>query len=173
MEGSGAKEQNLVSKVTIDDMSMNISSPQGDVTPDMSKVKGKSFDLTFSPKGKELELAGIDELKINMGQMSGGEQSIRSYFRDILSDLPVKPVKIGDTWTSKDEITVPQSGMDVTTKSESTHKLIGYETVDGYECLKIQTKSKGTQEGSGEMEQMGMHLETEGDVETESTWYFA
>jgi len=174
LKGNGINaEKNLVSKVTIDDMKVGISSMQGDLNPDMSKVKGKSFDLTFTPKGKELDFSGIEDLKIDMGQMSGGEQSIKGYFQDMFSNLPDQPIKIGTTWTSKDVQTTPQTGIEVTTTSESTHKLIGFEKVDGYECLKIESKATGTQEGSGDMEQTGMHLETEGDVETETIWYFA
>lgn len=172
LRGTGINEEkNFVGKITIDDMSVKINSMQGDINPDMSNIKGKSFDLTFSPIGKELDYTGIEDLKMDLGQMSGGEQSIKTYFKDILADLPDKPVKIGDSWTVKDEQTNPQSGMDVTTVTTAVNKLEGYETVDGFECLKIVTKATGSVQGSGE--QMGGTMDMEGDLETETTWYFA
>ncbi len=170
--GSGTNdENNLIRKVTIDDMAIKVSSMQGDVSHDMSKIKGRSFDKTFSSKGKEFDFAGIDDLKIDLGQMAGGERSIKTYFLDILSDLPDNPVKIGDSWIVKDEKTIPQSGMEVKIVTTAVNKLEGYETVDGFECLKIVTKAKNTSQGSGEA--MGAQLDIEGDGEIEATWYFA
>ncbi len=172
LQGSGINEEkNIISKVTIDDILIKISSMQGDLNPDISKIKGKSFNLTFSPKGKELDFTGIEDLKVDLGQMRGGEQSIRTFLRDIFSDLPDNPVKIGDSWTINDEKTIPQSGMEVKIVTTSGNKLEGYETVDGVECLKIVTKSTGSVEGSGE--QGGTQFDMEGEVETETTWHFA
>jgi hypothetical protein len=152
-------------------MSFKINSAMaGEVTPDVSNVKGKSFKLTFSPHGKELDFAGAENIKINFG-FGEGEQSIKNNFRDILTNLPQNPIKMGDTWTIKEEETIPQNNMEIKTIIEATNNLIGYETVNGYECLKIQTKSKGTVEGSGV--QMGSEFDMEGDLEGESTWYFA
>jgi len=173
LNGAGLNdENNLVCKVTIDDMSIKSNSAMaGEINPDLSKVKGKGFDLTFSLHGKELDWGNAKDIKYDLGQMAGGEQSIENSFRDVFPNLPNIPVKIGDTWNEKDEQTVPQGNLEIKTITDATHKLVGYETVDGYECLKIHTKAKGTLEGTGE--QMGAQLDMEGDLETESTWYFA
>ena len=170
--GTGINEEkNLVGKLTIDDMSMKTISFQGNTNPDVSKLLGKSFDLTFSPLGKELDFAGIEDLKIDLGPTGGGVQSIKRFFKDILSDLPDKPVKIGESWEVKDEQTEPQGTMDVKSITTAVHTLEGYETVDGFECLKIVTKATGSLQGSGE--QGGGQIDMEGDVETETIWYFA
>ncbi|HDL17815.1 MAG TPA: hypothetical protein ENH29_02050 [Bacteroidetes bacterium] len=165
------QQKNFLTTITIDDMSIKVNSQQGVINPDLSSIIGKKFGLTASPKGKELEYSGVDSITINMGQMAGGKQSVKNYFRDVFTDLPKKPVKIGDTWTSKDERTEPQGGMQVHMVMDAKHKLLGYEEIDGMACLKIETKGKGTLDGSGERN--GAQLSFEGDLETKSTWFFA
>lgn len=165
------KQNNYLTTITIDDMSIKANNPQGSINPDLSSIIGKKFGLTASPKGKELEFSGVDSITIDMGQMAGGKQSVKNYFREVFTDLPQKPVKIGDTWTSKEERTEPQGGMQVHMVMNANHKLLGYEKVDGMECLKIETKGKGTLDGSGERN--GAQLSFEGDLETNSTWFFA
>ncbi len=52
----GLKENNHLLHVTIDSMSVDISSPQGDLSPDLSSVIGESFEMVLSPLGKELDV---------------------------------------------------------------------------------------------------------------------
>lgn len=173
IKGAGLDDQkNILSQVTINKMSMSSKGGmQGDNNFDMSPFIGKSFGLTFSPKGEELEFPGADSLEINLGQMGGGKRSVKNFFRNPLPDLPENPLKIGGTWTSKRERTEPQSGIEVTTITESTHTLEGFETINNTECLRIKTGTKGTLDGSGE--QMGADMTFEGDIESTSTWYVA
>ena len=85
--------------------------------------------------------------------------------------LDEKPVKIGDTWISKDDNMEKSGNLEFHTVIESVHTLEGFEVVNGYECAKISSQSKGTIEGEGE--QSGMDMSFEGDVEGKSSWYFA
>jgi hypothetical protein len=137
---------------------------------DTSPVIGKTFDLTISPLGKELEYSGIDStMMISMGQ--AGNRSIKDLFRNPLQDLPDHPVKIGDSWMDIDSITTPQGGLDITIKRESNLTFTGFEQVEGIECAKITVKGTGTIDGSGQ--QMGMDVALEGDLEISGTLFFA
>jgi hypothetical protein len=172
IKGTGINQQkNLQSNVTLDTMSIAMSSPMGENKPDLSSVIGKNFGMTFTSKGKELDYTRTEALEIDFGKMPGGKQDLSSYFRNIFPDLPEQPVKIGETWISKDSLTIHQMGMEVKTKTETTNKLEGQEVVAGMECLKIASKSKGTVDGKGE--NMGMNMSVEGDTDATTTWYFA
>ncbi|MCU0646105.1 MAG: DUF6263 family protein, partial [bacterium] len=170
--GTGINQQkNLQADVMLDTMSIVMSSPMGENKPDLSSVLGKNFGMTFTSKGKELDYTRTEALEIDFGMMAGGKQNLSSNFRNLFPDLPQQPIKIGETWTSKDTLTIPQSGMEINLKTETTNKLEGLEVVAGMECLKITSKSKGTVDGKGE--RMGMNMGIEGDTDATTTWYFA
>ncbi len=169
VKSKGLQEGNLLLGVTIDSMRIHISSPQGELSPDMSTVLGKSFDMTLSPLGKELDVSGAESIRYDMG--SAGTRSIGSNFQAAFPDLAGKPVKIGDTWTSTDTITEKTDELEVRISFESVNTLEGFETVDGLECVKVTADITGTLEGKGE--QMGVQLAIQGEVQGTGTWYFA
>lgn len=172
VRGNGLDEQkNFVSTVTIDTLSVVTKGMGSERSVDLSPLIGKSFGLTFSPKGDELEFSGVDTLVVDFGMMQGGKQNAKNFFRTIFPDLPEKPVKIGETWTDKDTLTMDQSGMKMNVNSDGKHTLEGLETIDGIECLKISSKTTGVMDGAGQT--MGMDMNFEGDLEGKSTWYFA
>jgi len=169
------KPDQLVGRVTVDDMKMKTiqtaMGETGELERDLSKVIGKSFSLSFSPQGKEIDYTGIENLTIDMGPMAGGEQSIRERFTNILPDLSNNPVKIGETWTSVFDETTPSMGGTSSIKINTTSKIDGYDTVNGYECLRINSQASGTLDVSGKM--MNWPYTVKGDIAGESTWYFA
>jgi hypothetical protein len=169
IKSKGLQEGNLLLGVTIDSMSINISSPQGELSPDMSSVLGKSFDMTLSSLGKELDVSGAEAIEYDTGV--GGKRSIVSNFQAAFPDLAGKPVKVGDTWTSTDIITEKTPELEIQISIESVNTLEGFETVDGMECVKVTADVTGTVMGQGE--QMGLQLAIEGEVQGKATWYFA
>jgi hypothetical protein len=168
-KSKGLKENNQQLGITIDSMSININGPQGELSPDMSTVEGKSFDMTVSGLGKELDLSGAESIQYDLGQ--AGKRDLASNFQAMFPDLADKPVKIGDTWTSKDAITEKVGNGEIKISLESLNTLVGFETVDGLECAKITAKITGTLEGGGE--QMGADLAFKGEIEGTETWHFA
>jgi hypothetical protein len=169
IKSKGIQEGNLLLGVTIDSMSMNISTPQGEMSPDMSTVMGKSFEMTLSPLGKELDVSGAESIRYDLG--AAGTRSIGTNFQAAFPDLAGKPVKIGDTWTSTDTIIEKTGELEVRINFESVNTLEGFETVDGLECVKVTADITGTLQGKGE--QMGMQLDIQGEVQGTGTWYFA
>ncbi|MFC1502221.1 hypothetical protein ACFL6A_02300 [bacterium] len=171
VQGKGLdKDKNILSEAKFNSLTIDVSSPQGDMDIDTSPVIGKPFGVTFSPLGKELDYSGIDStMMISMGQ--AGNRSIKDLFRNPLQDLPDHPVKIGDSWMDIDSLTTPQGGLDITIKTENELTFEGFEEVEGIECAKITVKGNGTIDGSGQ--QMGMDVALEGDLEIGGTLYFA
>ena len=171
IKGTGADDQNnLMAQVTINNIDLAINSMQGNTNPDTSGLSGKSFSATYSPKGKEVEVTGLDELpKISMGM--GGERSAKEFFTDLLPLLPDKAVKTGDTWTTPIDRSVQQGPITLTIKGEAVNVLEGVETVQGMECVVIKTRTENAIEGSGS--QMGMELKIKGTSKRTATLYFA
>lgn len=168
-ESKGKKDNNLQLKVTLQAMDAYYASSQGELSPDTSQAVGKSFDLILSPAGKELELLGVEELKIDMD--SDGIRDLSGDFQDRFPDLAENPVKLGDSWTSTVPVTQTRSNGESTLNFVNTYTLEGFETVEGYECVKIIVKTQGTYEGT--TNQQGMELLSEGELTGSGTFYFA
>ncbi len=173
IKGAGMDGQNNIkTQVTINDLSINANSPQGPVSPDTSGLKGKSFGITFSPKGKETAFTGIDVLpKISMGQPNTPAQSAKDYFSNLLPELPADNFKIGDTWTTPIENNRKQGTIELSINGETINVLEGLETIQGMECVRIKGDTKSTIQGSGDM--MGQEIKITGEAKATSTWYFA
>lgn len=165
----GRSDSNHELTATLNKMDMYFATSQGEVTPDTSEAVGKSFEIVLSPTGNELELIGITDLKVDMGP--DGVQDLSGEFQDSFPDLAENPVKIGDTWTST--VPVTQSGSNGETTLTFTHvyTLVGFEDMDGYECVKLSIDTTGTYEGIAE--QGGEELISEGTLEGTGTCHFA
>jgi hypothetical protein len=169
LKSKGLKGENYILGVTIDGMTSNVSSPQGNITPDMSGIIGKSFDLVFSPLGKEVDVSGASSISIDMGQ--AGRRDLSSSFQGLFPDLPDHPVKVGDKWPSEDTIIQKSEAVEIHTNFKNENTLDGFETVDGRECARIKTVLKGTM--SGAINQGGVSLAMDGKLDGSKTWYFA
>lgn len=170
LQSKGLKEENLLLDITVDTMNINVSGGMaGNITPDLSPVIGKNFQMTLSPLGKEGEFSGTEELQYQMG--AAGKRNIDSSFKNIFPDLADKPVKINDTWTNKRDVTNKSGSTNIHSITESVNTLKGLETVNGLECVKIEVRITGTFEGTGE--QMGSKYTFKGNTKGNSTWYFA
>lgn len=165
----GMKGQDFELGVVIDAAKSDVDTPQGPMSPDMSTVVGKGFDLVVGRLGKEIDFSGAQALKV---MTPNGERDISSSFQAFFPDLPDKPVKVGDTWPSEDTVIQKEGGTGETTvHSVHQNTLDGFETVDGYECARIKVVSTGTV--SGNLEQQGMGLTLAIKTEAKGTFYFA
>jgi hypothetical protein len=166
----GLTEKNFLLGITLENMKINITGGMmGDVTPDLSTLTGKSFDMTLSPLGKEVGFSGIEALQYQPGP--SGTRNIKSSFNNIFPDLADKPVKIGDTWTTKEDFTEKAGNLDIHVITDNLNTLQGPETVNGLECVKIETRIKGSFDGKGK--QMGSEFTLKGNIKGNTTWYFA
>jgi hypothetical protein len=173
IKGTGMDAQNNIqAQVVINDLSINASTPQGQMNPDTSGLKGKSFGVTYSPKGKEIGATGVDALPlISTGQPNAPGQSAKNYFSNLLPELPADNLKVGDKWTTPIDNTRKQGSIELTIKGETTSVLDGLETINGMECVRIKADTKSTVQGSGNT--MGQEMKITGDAKATTTWYFA
>lgn len=168
-KAKGPKDKNFLLGVTLDDLSVTVtSSAQGDMSPDMSSLKGKTFDMVLSPLGSEVDVAGAEALTYDM---AGETRNLGSGFKTFFPDLAGKPVKIGDTWPSSSSVEEKTSSMDIRIDLQNVNTLEGFETVDGMECAKISSDVTGTITGTGN--QGGMDLTFGGTSKGKDVWYFA
>jgi hypothetical protein len=168
-KSKGIKNNLHMLGVTIDGLNLSVESPQGNFDPDMSTMIGKSFDMDLSFLGKESNLEGAKKIKYTLGPE--GDRDLHSSFQTIFPNLAGKPLKIGDTFTTRDTLNVDEGGISLQMVFENSNTLAGFETVSGYECVKVTAKVKGTMKGSGN--QGGADLELEGDIEADEMWFFA
>jgi hypothetical protein len=169
LQYKGQKENDHLLTITIDEMGLKIQSSQGELEPDMSDVIGKSFDMVLSPRGKEVELIGADAIEYDLGPE--GTRNISSGFQDIFPNLVDRPVKVGDTWPDESTITEESETSEAIIHFTGTNTLVGFETIDGMECVKITSEGTGTIEGKGQ--QQGMELVTTAEMKGTGTWFFA
>ena len=163
------KESNFGLGVTIDAMKISIQSVQGDMSPDLSQIPGKSFDMTLSRLGKELDTSGAAAIKYQVGPTSSRDLS--SAFQAFFPDLPDRPVKKGDTWPSEDKVTQNTGSGEIIVSAKNVHTIDGFESVEGVECARIKTVITGTL--AGNMEEGGVALTLDCKIEGTGTWYFA
>ena len=173
IKGAGTNEQNnIMAQVTINDLAINVNSPQGPVNPDTSGLKGKSFKATYSPNGKEIEAIGFDDLpKISMGQPMAQPQSAKTYFSNLLPLLPDNDLKIGDTWTTPIDEKRKQGPIELNVKGETASVLDGLETIQGMDCVRIKSETKSTVDGAGSAG--GQNIKISGDIKATSISFFA
>ncbi len=168
-KSKGLKDKNFLLGVTIDDMVSTVaSSAQGDMSPDLSSVKGKSFDMIVSPLGAEVDVAGAEAITYEFG---GSTRNLATGFKMFFPDMPGKPIKVGDTWPSTDGNDEKIGEMTLRIDLKSVHTLEGFETIDGLECARISSTVTGTITGSGS--QQGMDLTLAGTTKGKNLWYFA
>jgi hypothetical protein len=165
----GSKDGAHLIGVTIDSMSMEIGTPRGAIEPDMSTVMGKSFDMTLSLIGKELNLSGAGDIKYDMGQ--GGERNVITEFQVVFPNTAGKPVTVGDSWTVQDTVIDKSANGEMEILFESVNTVTGFETVNDMECVVIETEFKGRLSGTGT--EGGLELVTEGEIEGNGKWHFA
>jgi len=169
VRSKGTAENKHQLTITINDISLKVQSPQGNLEPDMSQVIGKCFDMNLSPLGEESELKGAEEITYEMGPE--GTRSIVSTFEQIFPDLAGRPLKMGDTWPDETTISEKTDNGKVVVQISEVNTLDGFETIDGMECVRILSKYSGTIEGKSS--QQGVELHTKGGIKGSSTWYFA
>lgn len=167
-KGKGLKEKNLLMNVTIDGMSISVTGPQGDMSPDLGSVKGKSFDMVLSPLGAEVDVTGAEAISY---AIAGETRNLSSGFKTFFPDLPGKPVKVGDTWPATANIEEKTGAMNIKVDLQYVHTLEGFETIDGVECARIGSQVTGTISGSGS--QMGQDLTFAGTSKGKDVWFFA
>jgi len=169
VDPKGMKDDDLALGITIDGLTVVVSSPRGDLEADTDSVVGESFDMTLSKLGAEGGLPDSDALQYTIGP--DGPKSVITSFSVIFPNLPEGPIAIGDTWPTTVELSEESDEGDVVITVHAINTLEGFETIDGFECAKIEVVLTGTIEGGGV--QQGAEWTMLSHMEGGGTWYFA
>jgi len=168
-KAKGPKDKDFLLGVTVDDITVTVaSSAQGDMSPNMDSVKGKSFDMVLSPLGAEVDVTGAEAITYDLAAET---RNLASGFKVFFPDLPGKPVKVGDTWPSTEAVEEKTGSVSIRIDLKNANTLEGFETIDGMECARVATQVTGTINGTGN--QMGMDLIFSGTSKGKTIWYFA
>ena len=155
--------------VTIDSSMVSIMSPRGELKGDTKDVVGKTFGMQLTALGKELNLTGTEEIQYGLGP--AGKRSATTTFSALFADMAGKPVKIGDSWPTRDTIRESGGGMEVLITLDGQSALDGLAPMMGYECARIVSTYQGKVHGQGK--QGPMELVTDGTMKGTDTTYFA
>ena len=165
---AGKDGANLKLNVRVDTMSQVIESPQGNAGGPIDAVKDKSFTMTLSPAGKEID---IKEALAILYTSEAGEANLGQAFIDFFPNLPANAIKPGDTWVSFDSTETKFGVGSQKQVIEYNNKYEGLENIDGIECVKISALLKGTMKQTAQTQ--GMDLFTSGDFTGTRDLYFA
>ena len=163
------KSNDLDYMVTIEDMSSSLLTPRGEMNAKVEEVIGQSFNFTISQLGEELEYSAAEELTYDYG--NGDMKNISSDIQTFFPDLPETPVKVGDSWVSTETVTEKSEKGILEIKTNNNYTFYGLETINGRDCMVINTTFTGTIKGEGQ--EQGMDLLTSGEIVGTGSWYFA
>jgi hypothetical protein len=164
----GLRGKDYLLGVTIDDMTMSVTNAGGDLSPDLSSVRGKSFDMVLSPLGNEVDVSGAEAITF---EMVNGTRSVASGFKLFFPDLPDRAIKVGDSWPSSEAVEDKTGSTNIRLEFKTVNTLEGFEAVDGMECARVSSETTGTISGTGSQE--GADLLFGGTIKGTGIWHFA
>jgi len=148
-------------KITYDsfDMKMNVGGKE--IPSNMGKsMIGKTNIMKISEDGEIVEPKGM---KAMVGlQGLGGD--IKNVFFNLYPKFPERKLKVGDSWTQKQEI--PQSQMEIAV--EALYTLSGKEEKQGYKCAVIDSVTTMSIKGGNQAK-----MSITGEGKGKGTTYFA
>lgn len=109
---------------------------------DMAEILEEPLELLLERSGKILEYNGNKKLESVFPELD-----LLSLIKVIEVELPKNPVELGQTWTASHPLSLPK-GVEVPSKValpkvHLTYKLLGWEKIDQFDCLKIAVEGKG------------------------------
>jgi hypothetical protein len=160
---------NLNLEIKVDTLGQSVDSPQGSSGGAVREVMGKVFKIVISPSGKTIDLT--DAAKVVYNVEGAGESNLAQSFMSYFPALPENPVKIGDTWTTKDTIDSKTQSMSMWMPVEAINKLEGIKTIDGTDCAILSATLSGSRKMSTQSQ--GMTINTSGTFTGTMTLLFA
>jgi len=146
-------------------------------------IKGKRVRVKITPQGKQQEITAIDsiptpqrsERRVNRPGMGRRGNPLNQLSINFFQ-LPVKSLKVGDSWTEPYQDTNQPGGFfgrfarDQQVKGTTKYTVLGEEKKNGLNCLHIKTESTYSRSFKGEMRGNKMTSESEGETKSE-VWF--
>jgi hypothetical protein len=169
MKSEGASEDNHDLTITVDSLVVELDTPRGEMKREIAELHGKSFGMVLSALGEASSFSGGGEVRYEMPP--AGTLSVQTEFEGFFPNLANGPLRVGDSWSSANQVTDTAFNSGKRINLESVHTLTGFETVEGMECAKITTSMHGMLDETGE--RMTRTPEMTGSFEGTGVWYFA
>ena len=169
VHSQGMREKDYRLAVTIDSTAGSLAAPQGRIPVDEKSILGRSFDMTLSSLGEEKDVSSAEPIEIDWGM--GQKQDALSSFKAFFPNLPRRSVMVGDNWISVDTITEKMGQGEILIILSSTHRLDGFEAINGVKCAKVTAEVSGSITGKGV--EGGMEYTTNMEYAGNDVWYFA
>jgi hypothetical protein len=166
----GSEADNLKLQIGIDSLSTIVESPNGSTGGKINDVKGKTFSMILSPRGKEIDVKEAAKIEYTVEGVPTSN-NLEQYFKNIFPDLPEKAVTPGETWTKNDTITSVSTSSSTTQIINGINKFEGIEKINGFECAKITSTFTGTMKTTAQ--NMGMDIFYSGPIQGTVTLFFA
>jgi len=155
-------------QVRINDVSMKITAPGTNLSPNLNNLVGKSFEMTITEQGEEIGIMGADDLTYSFGDSE--KRSLANEFKNFFPNLPDYPLDVGTEWTDVDTIDISEGGTSTFLIISSANTLTGYELVNNHECAKIEVDYASSITSSGV--QQGAAFDTAIQMTGKETMYF-
>jgi len=164
----GSADGTLSLDVTVEGLVYALDTPRGKIEREAPEAHDRRFVMTLSPLGTAIDLGDAESIEYSMPPV--GMQKLADEFRDLLPELPDRPLRVGDTWTATRSVDDPRFRGTMEVSTHLVNKLEGYETIDGVPCAKITTQITGRMTGLTEGP-VGSDSSS-GAVSGSATWYF-
>ncbi len=148
-------------KITFDmsftEMSAIQESDMDSQDADLSESIGTSLILETGERGENPNLTNVKDLPVP----EGNPVPLSVGLMGLVIELPDKPVKINDTWTSIQKLDFETAVGTVTSETNYNFTLAGTEQKNGFDCVKITGKAEGKSTGSAVAQGMDFDMEIE------------
>jgi hypothetical protein len=136
---SSDKEKGLTIELVMGTRTQDVYSDQGSASTDFSELTGKKVRFVLSFGGDVSGHEGFDalpEITAVTGEVLTPEL-YRLGVQETFTELPDKPVKIGDTWSEVEGNDIPLGGGTLRSESDFTYTVMEETEKDGFDCLRI------------------------------------
>jgi hypothetical protein len=141
INSKGNKENNLLLEVTIDTVGQIVESPMGSQGGAFADAKGKSFTMTLSQTGKEIDVTEAQSIVFKVE--TGGSSDAMQSFSDFFPDLPEESLTQGYTWISNDSVNGKSGGAEIMMTIKAENKFDGFEMAGDINCIRISSVLSG------------------------------
>jgi hypothetical protein len=169
VKSTGREAENLKLEIKIDTLGQSVESPQGSAGGTVDEVKDKVFNMIISPTGKSIDITEAEKLTYSVE--GSGESNMGQEFISYFPELPVNPVKAGDTWTTNDTISSKSQSMSVWVQVESVNKFEEIKNIDGSDCAVVSATLSGTRKMTTQTQ--GMTIDVTGTFTGTAVFFFA
>ncbi len=168
----GEAETGFRAWITLDALDVSLVTKEGQEGFDSRQIVGKRLAATVAHKGGAPAYPDPSAMPpLDLGQGGGGEQHVSFLFDYAFPRLPSGVAKEGDTW----ETTVTRSHIEgtlpVTAAVTTTHRMTGFETIDGIRCMMVESRMSAPL--SAVIEEDGKVWEYKGLLDGTAYWYFS